>query len=265
MPKASARSSIAPPRSRGAARSWRTGPACPRPRTVAIGGLDDRLERRDRRGDAGVPCRRRARRDRRRGRGGRHGLRLVLDRRGGRRHRQFRGYPRGRAANLVAAPDGPDVARRRHRLCRVGEHGRDDDRCRRDRSRGGREGARQRSTGDGRARRLPGRPRGVRGRRRDGHARLRRLLRPRGAGGAVVRGAGPQDRHRARDDRRRRRRPGRPADVRSTTRACRSSAWPLLEAGVCRDVVYDSQTAARAGRASTGHGLPAPNPGVRSR
>jgi PmbA protein len=34
----------------------------------------------------------------------------------------------------------------------------------------------------------------------------------------------------------------------------------LLEAGVCRDVVYDAQTAARAGRASTGHGLPAPNP-----
>ena len=34
----------------------------------------------------------------------------------------------------------------------------------------------------------------------------------------------------------------------------------LLEAGVCRGVVYDSQTAARAGRASTGHGLPAPNP-----
>jgi PmbA protein len=34
----------------------------------------------------------------------------------------------------------------------------------------------------------------------------------------------------------------------------------LLDAGVCRDVVYDSQTAARAGRTSTGHGLPAPNP-----
>jgi predicted Zn-dependent protease len=34
----------------------------------------------------------------------------------------------------------------------------------------------------------------------------------------------------------------------------------LLEGGVCREVVYDSQTAARAGRASTGHGLPAPNP-----
>ncbi len=34
----------------------------------------------------------------------------------------------------------------------------------------------------------------------------------------------------------------------------------LLEAGVCRGVVYDAQTAARAGVASTGHGLPAPNP-----
>jgi PmbA protein len=35
---------------------------------------------------------------------------------------------------------------------------------------------------------------------------------------------------------------------------------PLVERGICRDVVYDAQTAARAGRASTGHGLPAPNP-----
>jgi PmbA protein len=34
----------------------------------------------------------------------------------------------------------------------------------------------------------------------------------------------------------------------------------LLDAGVCRGVVYDSQTAARDGVASTGHGLPAPNP-----
>ena len=33
----------------------------------------------------------------------------------------------------------------------------------------------------------------------------------------------------------------------------------LLDAGVCRDLAYDAQTAARAGRASTGHGLPAPN------
>ncbi|MBA2757177.1 MAG: TldD/PmbA family protein [Chloroflexi bacterium] len=35
---------------------------------------------------------------------------------------------------------------------------------------------------------------------------------------------------------------------------------PLLEDGVCRGVVHDSQTAARAGVTSTGHGLPAPNP-----
>ena len=35
---------------------------------------------------------------------------------------------------------------------------------------------------------------------------------------------------------------------------------PLIEQGVCRGLVYDSQTAARAGVHSTGHGLPAPNP-----
>jgi len=34
----------------------------------------------------------------------------------------------------------------------------------------------------------------------------------------------------------------------------------LVEAGICRNVVYDSQTAARDGVKSTGHGLPAPNP-----
>ena len=34
----------------------------------------------------------------------------------------------------------------------------------------------------------------------------------------------------------------------------------LVERGVCRDVVWDTQTAARSGRTSTGHGLPAPNP-----
>ena len=34
----------------------------------------------------------------------------------------------------------------------------------------------------------------------------------------------------------------------------------LVEAGVCVDVVYDAQTAGKAGRSSTGHGLPAPNP-----
>jgi predicted Zn-dependent protease len=34
----------------------------------------------------------------------------------------------------------------------------------------------------------------------------------------------------------------------------------LVEAGVCREVVHDAQTAPREGRRSTGHGLPAPNP-----
>jgi predicted Zn-dependent protease len=33
----------------------------------------------------------------------------------------------------------------------------------------------------------------------------------------------------------------------------------LVEQGACRDVVHDADTAARAGRESTGHGLPAPN------
>lgn len=33
----------------------------------------------------------------------------------------------------------------------------------------------------------------------------------------------------------------------------------LVEKGVCREVVYDAQTASVAGRRSTGHGLPAPN------
>jgi predicted Zn-dependent protease len=33
----------------------------------------------------------------------------------------------------------------------------------------------------------------------------------------------------------------------------------LLDAGACRDLAFDAQTGARAGRTSTGHGLPAPN------
>ena len=33
----------------------------------------------------------------------------------------------------------------------------------------------------------------------------------------------------------------------------------LVERGVCREVVYDAETAAKDGRRSTGHGLPAPN------
>jgi PmbA protein len=34
---------------------------------------------------------------------------------------------------------------------------------------------------------------------------------------------------------------------------------PLVDAGICRQVVYDAQTAARDRVESTGHGLPAPN------
>ena len=34
----------------------------------------------------------------------------------------------------------------------------------------------------------------------------------------------------------------------------------LLDRGACRDLAFDAQTASRAGRHSTGHGLPAPNP-----
>ena len=34
----------------------------------------------------------------------------------------------------------------------------------------------------------------------------------------------------------------------------------LIEDGICRNVVYDAQTASRDGVTSTGHGLPAPNP-----
>jgi predicted Zn-dependent protease len=35
---------------------------------------------------------------------------------------------------------------------------------------------------------------------------------------------------------------------------------PLIENGICREVVHDSKTAQAAGLASTGHALPAPNP-----
>lgn len=38
-----------------------------------------------------------------------------------------------------------------------------------------------------------------------------------------------------------------------------TQAVTLVEKGICRGVVYDAQTAARDGRKSTGHGLPAPN------
>ena len=66
------------------------------------------------------------------------------------------------------------------------------------------------------------------------------------------------DRQRPRDDRRRR---GDPDGLPTTfDYEGVAEAAGALSSGVCRDVVFDSQTAARAGVASTGHGLPAPNP-----
>ena len=60
--------------------------------------------------------------------------------------------------------------------------------------------------------------------------------------------------------------PTRPAcRRRSTTRASRKQRVTLLERGVCRDVVYDSQTAARAGRARPATACRRRTRGVRSR
>ena len=100
-----------------------------------------------------------------------------------------------------------------------------------------------------RARRLPGRARGVRGRRHPRHARLPRVQRARGPGGALVRGA-RQARRRRRSSRSAttaRTRPGLPMAFdyegvpkqRVAARRARASA---------PGVVYDSQTAARGGR-----------------
>jgi len=40
----------------------------------------------------------------------------------------------------------------------------------------------------------------------------------------------------------------------------RKQRVPWIERGICREVLYDAQTASRAGRRSTGHAYPAPNP-----
>ena len=53
--------------------------------------------------------------------------------------------------------------------------------------------------------------------------------------------------------------PRRPADLAFDYEGVAKQRVPLVEAGICRQVVYDAQTAARDGVASTGHGLPAPN------
>ena len=111
----------------------------------------------------------------------------------------------------------------------------------------------------GRARRLPGRPRGVRGRRPPRHARLSRVLGARRPGGAQLRRDRQADRQRPRDDRRRRLRPGRAADV-VRLRGRRQAAGPAGRGRGLPRPRLRRQTAARAGVASTGHGLPAPNP-----
>ncbi len=86
------------------------------------------------------------------------------------------------------------------------------------------EGARDRERGRHRGRRLPGRARGVRGRRPAATCSATSgSQRPRRPGGAQLRRARQADRLGARDDRRRRLRPGRPARWRSTTRASPSS------------------------------------------
>ena len=135
-----------------------------------------------------------------------------------------------------------------------------DDRCRGARPRGVGEGARDGQRGRGGGRRLPGRPRGVRRRRPPRHARLPRVLRARGPGGPQLRRARQAHRQRPRDH---------PRTTGATPPACpywfdyegvAKQGVVLVEAGLCRGVVHDSQTAARAGVASTGHGLPAPNP-----
>ena len=175
------------------------------------------------------------------------GLRLVRDRPRIDGGRQLERRPGRRHADDLAAHHGLDGSRRRDRLRRGGRGGRLDHRRRGARPRGRRQGARDGRRRLGRARRLPGRARGIRRRRPPRHARLPRVLGARGPGGAQLRRARQADRQRPRDDRRRRLRPGRACRSGSTSRASPSSASTLVERGVCRGVVYDAQTAARAG------------------
>ena len=185
--------------------------------------------RRDRRSRPGAACRGGPGGHRRRRRGGRHRLRLVRDQRRADGGRQLARHPRrrrsGRGRSSSRSSMGPDGGTGYAEAAAV-------DVTAIDAAALGREAAEQ-GPGDRlgplhRARRLPRRPRGVRGRRRHGHARLPRVQRPGRPGGALVRRDRQADRLDARDDPRRRRRPGRPADgVRlrggRPSSACRSS------------------------------------------
>ena len=266
-----------PPRSPGSSRSSRTGAACPARRAIrdVAGGLQPG----DRRGHARSSAPRasapssprpttRASRPTARSRPG--------PRRSPSPTRT--GVARRRDADDVAAPHRVDGPGRRHRLRRGGRGRRDDDRCRGDRPRGGRARRARRPT---RSRSTPG----------DYPVVLEEyavvdLLDMLGYLGfsalAVqeersVRRARQADRQRPRDDRRRRPRPGRAADglrLRGRRQAARRRS---SSAGVCRDVVYDAQTAARDGvaldrprpagpepvgpvPAQHGHGAPATTP-----
>ena len=112
------------------------------------------------------------------------------------------GDPGGRHADGRPAPHGLDGPGRRERLRRAGLRRRRGDRCRLDRSRGGRQGPSDRQRRRGRRRRLSGRARGIRGRRPPRHARLPRVFRARGPGGAQLRGDREAHRQRPRVDRR---------------------------------------------------------------
>ena len=194
---------------------------------------------------------------------GRHRLRLVLDRHGDRSPSPTRraSAPAGTrtVAQLLTVSMGPDGGTGYAEQAAV-------DATTIDAAAIGREAAdKARATanaGRHRCRRLPGRPRGVRGRRHPRHARLPRLLGPRRPGGAQLR----RDRQ-ARsarelvtivDDGRD---PAGPADglrLRGRRQAARAARWrPGSAAASC----YDAQTAARDGvgvRPATA--CPAPNP-----
>jgi hypothetical protein len=189
------------------------------------------------------------------------GHRLRLVRHGDRvdRRRQLGRRTRLRDAHDLAAHHGLDGARRRQRVRESAAV----DASTIDAAALGRE-ASGKAQGDGqrdlgRPRRLPGRARGIRRGRPARHARLPRVLGPCRPGGAQLLRGRQADRQRPGDDRRRRRRPaGLPLwfDYEGVAK----QRVELVDRGICREVVYDSQTAARDGVASTGHGLPAPNP-----
>ena len=187
---------------------------------------------------------------------GRDRVRLVLDRRRGGRRRQLEGIRAAERRTLGAAAHRDDGPRQRHGLRGAGRGRRVRHRRRGDRSRGGRAGARARQPGRHRAWRLPGRAPRLRGRRPRRHARLPRLLGARGPGGPLVLGGRQAGRLAARHDRRRRPRPGRACRRASTPRASRSSACCSSTTAVCRDLAFDSQTAAAPGAAPPATGCP---------